>query len=169
MKSKLFPKWLLLTVGAVFFANAYATDVVTKPGNYPSRPAGGCAATLTQSPEGGFLQLSVGQDFNRLTRIADDITAIAWVAPDLLVYSASPMYGKPGIFLLKCGDEPKSSVLVPPKHIDRGYPDGTDYFEIHSIDGNHVSYYYAVDVDKADFTKLRSTANLRTVELPTAK
>jgi hypothetical protein len=84
-----------------------------------------------------------------------------------LVYSVSPIYGSPGIFLVTCTSDPKISTLVTPEHKDSAYPQGSDYFELQSTNGNEVRYRYGDDVDRIDFKRWRSTNNnLRTVRLP---
>jgi hypothetical protein len=84
-----------------------------------------------------------------------------------MVYSASPIYGKPGIFLATCAAAPVVKMIVAPVNADAAYPQGADYFEIRSVSNGRVQYLYGADVDTTDFTKLRSTdSNVRSVDLP---
>jgi hypothetical protein len=127
---------------------------------------GKCTAVLEQSPMGGFLQLYIRAGHGHRTHIADDITGVMWMNGDSLFYSASPVYGVPGIFSVTCNHKQKVNTLVSPRNISKIYPNGADYFELRTIEDKKIEYYYARDVDKIDFTHLHSHKNLRSVKLP---
>lgn len=99
--------------------------------------------------------------------MADDVTGLLWVDEKSLLFSSSPIYGKPGIFEVMCGrEQPALKMLVGPKNIRPAYPDGADYFELKEARGRHVRFYYGADVDRIDFNDFRSEEYLRTVALP---
>jgi hypothetical protein len=168
MTTKMFAGLCLMIVGHLFSPYLYAdsTRAIRQPGIFVSTPRGSCTAKLTTSSQGGFLQLYIGPDQHRLVHVADDVTGIAWTTSDFLVYSVSPVYGRPGIFLVACREKPHITKLVSPKHIDNAYPQGSDYFELYSVIGNQVQYYYGDDVDKMDVALLHSDRNIREVHLP---
>jgi hypothetical protein len=156
-------------IGSCFFAaSAYSNsvDAIRQSGVFVSGPNGGCAASLKTSSQGGFLQLYVGRDQDHLAHVAEDVTGIAWASPTSLVFSVSPVYGSPGIFLVTCSDKPQVKMLVGPKNINKAYPQGSDYFELRSITGDQVQYYYGGDVDTISFSQWRSDKNVRRVRLP---
>src|SRR5450631_1152105 len=148
--------WLL--IGNCFFtayAHSNSADAIRQPGVVVSTPNGACTASLKTSSQGGVLQLYVGLDQDHLAHVAEDVNGIAWASPTSLVFSVSPVYGSPGIFLVTCSDKPQVKMLVGPKNIDKAYPQGSDYFELRSITGNQVQYYYGDDVDKINFSQWR--------------
>jgi hypothetical protein len=167
MKTRILMK-PLLTIVAVFCASRILADTVKatrEPGHFAS-PGNACTAVLRRSSQGGFLQLYLGHDKNHVARVADDVTAFAWASPNSVVYSVSPVYGHPGVFLARCSSRSAITILVAPKNIDKAYPHGADYFELLSINGNHVEYFYGEDVDTIDFERLRTDNNLRGFDLP---
>jgi hypothetical protein len=160
---------LWLIIGIYLFtanANSNSSPAIRQPGVVVSTPNGTCTASLKTSSQGGFLQLYIGHDQDHLAHVAEDVTGIAWASPTSLVFSVSPVYGSPGIFLVTCSNDPQVKMLVGPKNIDKAYPKGSDYFELRSITENRVQYYYGNDVDKIDFARWRSSKNMRTVQLP---
>src|ERR1700731_3729849 len=132
---------LWLTIGNCFFASHVYSDsagAIRQPGVVVSTPNGACMASLKTSSQGGFLELYIGHDQDHLAHVAEDVTGIAWASPTSLVFSVSPVYGSPGIFLATCSDKPQVKMLVGPKNIDKAYPQGADYFELRSITGHEV-------------------------------
>ncbi len=171
MKNKMIGNIFLITFSCLALSFAYASPVrvIKRPGVFYSVPKNFCTAALKISSQGGFLQLSIGRDKDNLAHIADDITGIAWATSSTLIYSVSPVYGNPGVFLVTCTDDHKITTLVSAKHLDSAYPKGSEYFEIRSISGDRVEYYYGDDVDKIDFKKLRYERNIRVVRVPKAE
>ena len=79
-----------------------SVKVVDNFGVYPS-PDGKCEASLEINEMGGFLTLSVSSKYNQGTIYeVDDITGMAWISASELVFTVSPIYGRPGIYLLNC-------------------------------------------------------------------
>lgn len=93
-----------------------------------------------------------------------DVTGVAFAGDAKVVYTVSPVYGKPGVFLFDCASR-RLVTLVRPRFFNHAYPDGTDYFELSKASGNDIYFYYAPDVDSADFAALRTEAHLYRVDL----
>jgi hypothetical protein len=169
MKTMLIAVLSAATLGCIPASVAYSDSgqAIREPGIFSYAPNEMCTAAVERSPQGGFLQLSVGSHRDHLIHVADDVTAILWSSPRSLVYSVGPIYGKPGVFLVTCASKPRISKLVGAQHKDKAYPDGADYFEVQSISGREIHYLYGADVDTIDFTHWRSDGNLRTVQMPT--
>jgi len=81
----------------------------------------------------------------------DDVTAGVWYEhgkEELLIYSVSPIYGIPGIWVLN----PASGAirrLVAPEHTKEGWPDGADDFEVFGLQGRRVLYRYDPDISSS--------------------
>jgi hypothetical protein len=123
-------------------------------------PNGRCKANLQVSVEGGFLVLSVTSPTARSAELSD-VTGIAWIDREMLIYTVSPIYGKPGLFLLDCRSM-QTKRVIGPRSIGVSYPDGADYFELTGISGSSgkIYFYYSPDVDRTDFRVFRITKNL---------
>lgn len=135
-------------------------EVVTAHGEYIQQ-IGDCRMTLKNSSMGGYSVLSV----NHLgTKEIDDVTGLDWVSPTLLVYTVSPIYGKPGVYVYDCVEH-KSKRIVAPKNISTVYADGADYFELYQVDGSTIFFYYAPDVDLVNFSEFRTQSFLFRVNL----
>ena len=50
------------------------------------------------------------------------------------------------------------------KTFNPAYPMGADFFELKSVSGRRVTYYYGQDVDTVDLKLLRSAANQRSID-----
>ena len=103
---------------------------------------------------GWRLVLGEGERWDLLGRTGaarvGDVTAIAVGRSGLMCVSASPLYGKPGIWI----QEREGCDLrraVGPRHISDAYPDGEDYFELIGIDEldsrMRIRYWYSTSVD----------------------
>lgn len=164
-------KGFRIIIGLIFAFSIIACSLTTatvfkKQGSYPS-PGNRCVAILKVSPLGGFLQLFIQVGSEEPIHIADDVTGFLWVDEKSLVFSASPIYGKPGIFKAKCDSvSPKLKTIIGPENINSGYPDGADYFELKEIKGRNLQFFYTDDVDSIDFNNFRTEKNLRSVLLP---
>lgn len=113
---------------------------------------------------GGFLVLSFGRSEGISV---NDVTGMLWASDHELVYTTSPVYGMPGVYVFDCN---LSSMrrIVAPRTLNAGYPDGADYFELKEISRDNrltVYFYYVPDVDRADFKNLRNPDNLFQVSL----
>jgi hypothetical protein len=127
-------------------------------------PAGACAIVVTHE-EGDRLDLHVERHEGLVLR---DVNGWAWVAPDRLVVTVSPIYGVPGVYLYRCGGD-SFVTLVRARHRTATSPDGTDYFEMASVTTGkrgEVRFYYLDDVDlmpeQGDF---RDSAHMYRVSL----
>jgi len=87
------------------------------------------------------------------TALSTDITAVAVINDSVIAYSGSPIYGIPGLFLF---DFNKKVVecIVPPSNFKKGFPDGTDYFEIDRVDlkSEEILFWHLEDLDNVDFS-----------------
>jgi hypothetical protein len=111
---------------------------------------------------GGFKELTLMSNNRTAARRIRDVTGLAFVGESTFVYTVSPIYGKPGVFEYDCRTK-KTDVLVKPVTIDKAYPHGADYFELHRVENNRICYYYSMDVDATDFNTFRREENLRCV------
>lgn len=144
---------------------AHANEVINQSGRYTS-PDGSCLAALDIASMGGFLILNAGKNRSKKLRV-DDVTGMAWVAGHTLVYTTSPIYGIPGVFVYSC-DSTKAKRIVVPRTKTEANPDGADYFELQSVSTKRpptVYFYYAPSVDSVDFNIFRSPAFLYEVRL----
>ena len=159
---------VILVSVLLFVMNAcsMATTALKMQGAYPS-PGGMCIAELKTSPKGGYLQLVFKNRLGESFPAANDVTGFLWFDKSTLVFSTSPIYGKPGLFKITCSNEmPNVKVLVNPNNINADYPDGADYFELIGAKDNNLQYYYGYDVDNIDFNDFRTDKYMRSVVLP---
>ena len=155
----------LISLFAVI-ACSMATTALKEQGAYPS-PGQTCIAVLKVSPQCGFLKLSVQLSTGKLVHMADDVTGFLWANEKSLIFSSSPIYGKPGVFEVTCDRErPTLEMLVGPKNINSAYPDGADYFELKEIKDRSLQFFYGADVDSIDFNEFRTKKYLHSVVLP---
>lgn len=139
------------------------SQVITNAGEFVS-PTGTCRAVLKASNLGGFLVLTLDK---RANRTINDVTGMAWVSANALLYTTSPIYGEPGVYVYSC-ESNQIKRIVAPRNFDKAYPKGSDYFELQSISrGSRITafFYYAADVDKINFKTLRVPASLFEVQL----
>jgi hypothetical protein len=127
-------------------------------------PGGTCEVRISTSAENGARELSLVRPKSAL--VTQDLTGAIWRDANTLVYSVSPVYGRPGLFELDCPSG-RSTTVVPPAVRDKGYPDGADYFELVSVDPRmqKACFYYFPDVDREDFTNFRTPEHMRCVQL----
>jgi len=129
-------------------------QVIKQPGAYKSI-AEGCQILLEISEMGGYLKLTVNPPS---LHIFKDITGIAWASDDILLFTVSPIYGEPGVFLFNCVTKQISRIIAP-KTVNKGYPSGADYFELQGFSKNDEQkfyFFYAPDVDAVDFSRFRT-------------
>lgn len=134
-------------------------------GEYTSA-TGKCKAALTPNSMGGFLILTLTGNASKAI-VQDDVTGIAWVDGGSLVFTASPVYGNPGVYVYSCG-KGRVTRIVDPRNSSKAYPEGADYFELTGISNGSphiVFFYYAPDVDEVDFSNFRSPRHLYRVDL----
>ncbi len=140
-----------------------AGQVVKKPGVYNS-PGGSCQVSLSISEFGGYLNLTVDSGNAQVVR---DVTGVAWATENVLVYTVSPIYGQPGVYLFDCVSR-QTTRIVAPSFFTKAYPNGSDYFELQGFapdSRDTVYFYYAPDVDSIDFNRFRTIDFLFQVRL----
>jgi len=94
-----------------------------------------------------------------------DVSGVAWKSGSELIYSVSPIYGQPGIYVYDCIHQ-KNTRIVAPRNLNTHYPAGADYFELKGISNTDViHFYYAPEVDDVDFAKFRSIRYLYQVKV----
>lgn len=122
-------------------------------GTYKS-PSAKCPISLTISDKGGFTQLQL-QSKSQDKKVVNDVTGVAYISNERLVYTTSPIYGTPGVFIYDCVSK-NIRRIVGPKKIDKAYPQGADYFELYGIEKNKIYFYYSSDVDQINFDSFRT-------------
>lgn len=150
-------------VATLAFAGPTVRNAISKLGNFAA-PGSNCTASLRTDPMGGGKSLVVKAGKEKLN-LANDVSGIAWLDSSRLVFSVSPVYGKPGLFEYNCTSKEKRTIL-PPKNITKAYPDGTDFIELQRIvsDGGVIFFYYSPDVDKTDLSFFRTKSYLYSIK-----
>lgn len=125
---------------------------------------GTCEVKISTSTENGARVLTLVRPKSAL--VTQDLTGAMWRDTNTLVYTVSPIYGRPGLFELDCPSG-LSRTVVSPTVRDKGYPDGADYFELVSVDPKlqEACFYYSPDVDREEFTSFRTPEHIRCVPL----
>ena len=131
-------------------------------GVYETRK-GKCDVSLQVSGMGGHTLLLLPSRAPQKQEI-EDVSGVAYRSNDTLIFTVSPIYGKPGIFVYDCMSKLKKQI-VKPHTINEAYPDGADFFELQEIRENTIYFYYAPDVDSVDFTKFRNQGSLYAVNI----
>jgi hypothetical protein len=129
-------------------------EVVAKPGIFQPHN-GKCQAEIAISGLGGFKILFIRQMDAMTSQETKDITGIAWLTDSVLVYTVSPIYGNPGVYMFDCTTK-ETKRIIAPKNINAIYPNGADYFELYRLSADKVHFYYISDVDSIDFKGFRS-------------
>jgi len=125
-------------------------EVVKRPGNYKSAD-GLCSISLTTSDKGGFLRLGFQ---GARARLVNDVTGVGYLTSNLVIYTVSPIYGRPGVYSYDCRSH-RSKRIVSPRTKNEAYPDGADFFELKSLGKRVIYFYFAPDVDSVDFATFR--------------
>lgn len=147
-------------IGAAVCATPPVREAVSGPGLIAS-PGHRRSVTLTVASMGGYDVLSFGEPPRQIQ--IEDVTAVVWISDDEVALSVSPIYGKPGIYVLDCLHNKVRRILAP-KTYNSVTPDGADYFELKELIGGHLlRFYYAPDVDTMDAANLRTPAHLFSV------
>jgi hypothetical protein len=156
-------KWTLILVGisSCVLAQNLKEAAINQIGRHKSPHRVNVA--ILELQEGDALRLVLDR---RNHEVVEDVTGIAWMTDNLLVYSVSPIYGKPGIFKYDYRTR-KSVVVVKPVSFDSAYPDGADFFQLQSIDSRrkHLFFYYGSHVDSIDFKVFQTPHYLFRVNL----
>jgi hypothetical protein len=143
--------------------NTDSTKVINRVGRFYS-PNRRCLASIKISSMGGMLVLNLDKDPGHQI---EDVTGIAWISGRTLVYTTSPIYGTPGVYVYSC-DSKQSRRIVAPRTINNAYPDGADYFRLQGISQatpTTVYFYYVSDVESLDVKTLESPTHLFRVHL----
>ena len=127
-------------------------------------PGGACEVRISVSAENGAHELFLVRPKSAL--VTEDLSGAMWRDANTLVYSVSPIYGRPGLFALDCRTA-HSRTIVAAVTKDKGYPDGADYFELVSVDQKkqEACFNYSPDVDSPDFEGFRTPEHIRCVRL----
>lgn len=136
---------------------------IKRAGDFAS-PNGKCRATLTVSSMGGFLILTLSKE---VKRPVNDVTGMLWTSDDTLIYTTSPVYGRPGVYAYDCGLN-HTRRIVPPRTFSKAYPDGADYFQLSGVSSGSppiAYFYYAHDVDAMDLKGIESPNFLFQVQM----
>lgn len=161
----LFVGCVSLSPGPALIRSAGVVTAVRAPGQYPS-PGAHCEASIGVSEIGGFLVLSTRRLDGENRHVVRDMTGMAWAGSWDVIYTVSPIYGKPGLFRLNCSTMVEHRI-VSPRTFSDAYQAGADYFELESVEVLGIvkaRYYYTPNVDETDFTSFRSLQNQRIVE-----
>jgi hypothetical protein len=133
-----------------------ASGAIWSEGEFVS-PNGGCRVELKRHP-GGFLALTFKQG---PTKSIDDVTGIAWVSGETLVYTVSPIYSpQPGVYSYNCHSHRVKRLVAPIRRED-AHP--KDYFQLQAVSKSRpitIYFYYAPDVDRESFANFESRAHL---------
>lgn len=119
------------------------------------RPLSGrCQASLQIAELGGYPVLTITKrPKGRYIEPIEDVSGMAWETADRLVFTVSPIYGRPGVFVFSCSTQ-RIRRLVAPKTFGDATPDGADYFELQSLKlgmKGKIRFYYAPDIERIDF------------------
>lgn len=106
----------------------------------------------------------VSKPHGRHSSVVNDVTGIIWIDGDKLLFSVSPIYGQPGIFLFAC-KEMKAKRILGPTTFNKSYPDGADYFEVKDLFKEKLYFYYTPDVDSTYFPTFRTKDHLYRINL----
>lgn len=110
---------------------------------------------------GGFLQLHLP---SKPARVVNDVTGALFVSPRRVIYTVSPIYGRPGLFVFDCASR-RVRRLVGPRTFHRTSPEGADYFELAGQKDDRIFFYYVADVDRFDFARLHEPDRLYFTDL----
>jgi hypothetical protein len=123
-------------------------SAIDKLGTYTS-PGGGYTALLEHG-EGDMSVLTiVSKSDGRRSKSIDAVTGIVWISESKLLYSVSPIYGIPGIFVFDCR-KMKMKRILGPKTFRKGWPDGVDDFQLKEFSEGKIYFYYAPDIETAN-------------------
>jgi hypothetical protein len=170
---KVFKPSFFMIVAILTAVHAWASDagmvkpvhlaqVFTAPGIYDT-PSHTCPLSLNISEMGGFKQLLLHTKLKSDKKV-NDVTGLAYLSNNQLVYSVSPVYGIPGVYIYNCNSKTMKRISGPRK-IDKAYPLGAEYFELYKVEKKKIFFFYGSDVDQIDFEKFRSEKFLRHVTI----
>jgi hypothetical protein len=152
---------IILTNGLCSAKSASSNQPQQTIGIYCS-PDNSYKAIIAVSSMGGFKTCQIMNAQKKIHSI-NDITGLIWLNGTKTIYSVSPAYGKPGVFIYDCKSM-KEETIIPPQNLNHAYPNGADYFELEKYNSKkeEIHYYYAYDIDSVDFKKFRIKKNILT-------
>lgn len=120
---------------------------------------------VTVNSMGGFRDLVVYKDDSKVSEFRD-VNAFIWIENHKILYSVSPVYGKPGIYLFDCKTK-KNDIITKPSVLNSAYQNGADYFELNDYTNSskEFTYFYAPDIDLVEFETFRNKSNIRKQKL----
>jgi hypothetical protein len=137
---------------------------INRHGSFVS-PKGGHEALLEINGMGGFLTLNIiSISDKRRSKAIDDVTGIVWISENKLLYTVSPIYGIPGIFVFDCR-KMKMKRILGPKTFYKENPRGADFFELKEFLKEKIFFYYSPDVNSTDFEEFRTKKYLYQINL----
>lgn len=101
-------------------------------------PTGSCDIRVEIISLGGFRVLSLPSKSGKRRRVGD-VNSYAFTVTGELLYSVNAIYGSPGIYRFNC-DSTNLRRLISPKHIDKAYPRGTDFFELAGVSHKRIIF-----------------------------
>jgi len=110
-------------------------------------PDRGLYLCVTIASMGGYKTATIFKHDKAIFEVKD-VTAFFWVSNTAIIYSVSPIYGLPGIFIFDTGTQ-KISRVVCPKVFGQGYPNGADYFVLssHNESDGTITFWHSPNVE----------------------
>ena len=165
-------KWLLISLVIVSLSlltiacsgeSLLSGPAIDKLGTYIS-PGGGYTALLEHG-EGDMSVLTiVSKSDGRRSNAIAAVTGIIWISENKLLYTVSPIYGIPGIFVFDCR-KMKTERILGPKTFREGWPNGVDNFELKGFSEGTIYFYYAPDVELVDYQEFITKEYLYQINL----
>jgi len=139
--------------------------ITHQEGSFISPGGGYTALTEVTAMAGGGISLTiVSKSDDRRSDPIDAVTGIAWISENKLLYSVSPIYGIPGIFVFDCR-KMKAKRILGPKTCRKGWSDGDDNFELKKFSEGMIYFYYAPDVELVDYQEFITKEYLYQINL----
>lgn len=148
----------------VMLGNTLFGEILKKEGIYQLKESQ-CIIELKTNGMGGYIDLAISFQKSIKELQYSDITGIGWINKDKVVFTASPIYGKSGLYLIDCSKQQVDQIKQA-KNKSKTYPEGSDYFELYQIkpSESEVLFYYSKDVDLINFNQFRKDKNLKKIK-----
>lgn len=116
---------------------------------------------------GDQIELLIFNHLDNTSRKFSDVNGVLILDDRTMIFSVSPVYGKPGIYRYDCNIGAPPALMVHPELVTVEYPDGTDYFKLKQFDNANriLEYYYAPNVDDIDFLNFIDSIMIKSKEL----
>lgn len=150
---------ILILNSSCFPTSSYSIKPFKDIGTYYS-PRNIFKAEIIISDMGGFKICNIMNSKQQIHYI-EDINGLIWINETEIIYSVSPIYGKPGIYIFNCVEK-KEKLIINPKSISASFPMGSDYFELEKYEDlkKEITYFYASDIDSINFKNFRNEQNI---------